>query len=666
MSTTTSCPMRLFLAISLLLASLAASPGQARPSLPVALALRMASQARLQLGNLLSTDQCGQPSTAIGVIQGSGSSSPLAGSVVTVEGIVTADLQNNAEPDDGDWEGYFLGDPPGDGDPATSDGIFVYAPGADHPDVSVGDRLRVTGTVIEYYGRTEIRADGAVVCATGQSVPPTILSLPWQSAAAREALEGMLLSLPQALVVLDTRDLGRYGQVTLGSQRQLQATQLYSPTAPEVAPLLAQQELDRLVLDDGLATQNPVPVRHPAGGLFSLEHLIRAGDTLSGVTGVLDYAYGQWVLQPTTGARHQATNPRPSPPAGNGPRIASLNLHNYFVTLDRGQPVCGPAADQLCRGANTALELERQRAKLVSTLLALDAHLVAVLELENHPGEAPVEDLVQALNQRAGEGSWAALATGPLGIDVIRVGILFRPALVEPLGEPLVLDSLALTNPLGYLTPAGTPDELNRPALAQRFRLDGDGRTLTVVVAHLKSRGSACDPLGGDDGLQDDDPLQGNCNLTRTEGARALAAWLAETEGIAPSETLLLGDLNAYAGEDPLLALQAEGWDNLISQHAGADAYSYLYDGVAGYLDHALVQGEGDLLSQAAGAGHWHSNADEPALLDYDMTYKPAGQDALYAPDAFRSSDHDPVLVTLRRQPLEHRIYLPLVLHDEP
>jgi predicted extracellular nuclease len=42
----------------------------------------------------------------------------------------------------------------------------------------------------------------------------------------------------------------------------------------------------------------------------------------------------------------------------------------------------------------------------------------------------------------------------------------------------------------------------------------------------------------------------------------------------------------------------------------------------------------------------WHINADEPPVLGYERAFKSAAQrDRLYAPDPFRSSDHDPVVV---------------------
>jgi hypothetical protein len=72
----------------------------------------------------------------------------------------------------------------------------------------------------------------------------------------------------------------------------------------------------------------------------------------------------------------------------------------------------------------------------------------------------------------------------------------------------------------------------------------------------------------------------------------------------------------------------------------------YAFDGQWGYLDHAL--GSDSIRSQVTGVGDWHINSDEPALLDYNVEFKSAGQvGSLYAPDEFRISDHDPVVVGL-------------------
>ena len=111
-------------------------------------------------------------------------------------------------------------------------------------------------------------------------------------------------------------------------------------------------------------------------------------------------------------------------------------------------------------------------------------------------------------------------------------------------------------------------------------------------------------------------------------------------------DVLIVGDLNSYAAEDPILALEAAGYVNLPKAFGGDEAYSYAFDGQWGYLDHALASPS--LRPQVTGAGDFHINADEPSVLDYNTDFKTAGQLAsLYAPDPFRSSDHDSVLVGL-------------------
>jgi hypothetical protein len=112
--------------------------------------------------------------------------------------------------------------------------------------------------------------------------------------------------------------------------------------------------------------------------------------------------------------------------------------------------------------------------------------------------------------------------------------------------------------------------------------------------------------------------------------------------------------LNSYAREDTIteikagsddLAGTADDYTNLIAHFQGKYAYSYTFDGQAGYLDHALANAS--LLAQITGAEDWHINSDEPDVLDYDTSFKPAAQDALYEVNAYRTSDHDPVVVGL-------------------
>ena len=159
---------------------------------------------------------------------------------------------------------------------------------------------------------------------------------------------------------------------------------------------------------------------------------------------------------------------------------------------------------------------------------------------------------------------------------------------------------------------------------------------------HLKSKGSDCNAVGDPD-LGDG---AGNCNLTRMHAAEALVEWLAgDPTGSGDADALIIGDLNSYDKEDPIDALLAGGYTDLEGYYHGEYAYSYLFDGQLGYLDYALANAA--LLDEVTGLTAWHINADEPDLIDYDMTFKQDAQDALYAPDAYRSSDHDPVITGL-------------------
>jgi hypothetical protein len=218
--------------------------------------------------------------------------------------------------------------------------------------------------------------------------------------------------------------------------------------------------------------------------------------------------------------------------------------------------------------------------------------------------------------------------------------MIYRPDVVTPIGN------------FEILTSADDPrfiDTLSRPVLAQTFMENATGGIFTVAVNHLKSKGSACpgDPDIGDG--------QGNCNQTRKAAAQALVDWLAiDPTGSGDADYLIIGDLNSYGKEDPIDAVLAgpddtlgtsDDYTNLVAQFLGPYAYSYLFDAQFGYLDHALASPT--LAAQVTGAAEWHINADEPDVLDYDTTFKPDAQDALYEANASRSSDHDPVLVGL-------------------
>lgn len=564
---------------------------------------------------------CGGSATPIADIQGPGAPSPLAGQNVSIEAVVTADFGGT----DG-FGGFFVqqADPQRRNQPGVSEGLFVYAPKAR---AKAGDLVHVTGKVEEKYGQTQLTLSGAIaVCANGQTVTPATLTLPVDSPNAFAAYEGMLVRLPQTLTVTDNYELGRYGSVLLSNGR------LRTPTSV-VPPSQAQSQIDanarnRLILDDGSNKQNPASVPYPVPQL-SAANTLRTGYTVRDVQGVLEVRYGAWRVQPVPGAAAPTfdarANPRTNAPARDphaNLRVASFNVLNYF----NGNGLGGGFDDPNNRGAKTYQEFQRQEAKIVSALKALDADVIGLMEIQNNGyGELSA---VRQLAAKLG-GAWRVVdpGTSRLGGDAIAVAMIYDSRKVEPVGRAATL----------------AIDDKNRQPLAQSFRRIGGKQALTTVVNHLKSKN--CPDATNDDLDQGDG--QGCWNPTRTRAAAKLADWLAGTPtGVAGQGVLLIGDFNSYTYEDPIRLLESRGYRNLVSRWIGANAYSYVYNGEAGYLDHALASLP--LASHVKAVHEWHINADEPVALQYTLAYKSAEQQqTYYAPDAYRSSDHDPVLIDI-------------------
>ena len=569
---------------------------------------------------------CGDPATAITAVQGSGSTSPLVGSTVIVEGVVVGDFQEAS------INGFFIQEEDGqqDGNPATSDGVFVFE-GSSTVAVAPGSVVRVQGQVTEFSGLTEITSTTVVVCPASGQATAFSLSFPVAAPVAAvpdlERLEGMLVTIPQTLTVSGNFELGRFGSLDLSAGGRLyQPTQIVAPGAPAIA----QQDLNdrsRIVLDDASTTQDPAPVPYK-----DADNTRRVGDTVTALTGVLDGRLGAYRIHPTVAPTFVSGNPRggaAAPPVVGGRlRAASFNVLNFFTTLDTGTPICGPTGGLDCRGANTAAELDRQRTKILNALQALDAQVVGLMEIENN-ASAAVASLVSGLNAR-GLGPYAFIDTGTIGTDAIKVALIYQSAKVTPVGG------------FATLTTAVDPrfiDNKNRPALAQTFAEASTGARFTVVVNHLKSKGSACTDIGDGD-LGDG---QGNCNGTRTQAAAALLSWIAaDPTHSGDPDFLMLGDLNSYAKEDPIKQLQNGGLQLLIDGGTPTP-YSYQFSGQSGSLDHALATGS--LGAQITGAADWHINADEPIAADYNTEFKT--DDLFDAGTVFRASDHDPVVVGL-------------------
>jgi predicted extracellular nuclease len=603
--------------------------------------------------------------TRIPAIQGSGPSAAITGTVTTA-GVVVGDFEGTAS-----VSGFYLQDPAGDGDPATSDGIYVFAGNADL--VSAGDVVRVTGYARERFNQTTINGSNSntspvtsvVDCGPGDVISPTPVEMPFASLTAPERYEGMLVTFPQDLVISEYFNYDRFGEIVLalplaGEDRPFTGTAIDEPGAAANARTLANS-LRRITLDDNVSAQNPSVLRHPNGDPFSLDNRFRGGDIVANATGVLGWDFSLYRIYPTAPADYTAVNPRPTAPdpVGGTLRVAAMNTLNFFLTGDAIQDdppatndpaddVCGGNANLDCRGWDVGqpLEFDRQRDKLIQALVGLNGDIVGLNEIENTPGVEPLLDptrgLVAGLNAIPGVGPYAAIDTRVIGTDAIRVGLIYRTDKVAPVG------------PFKLLTSAVDPrfiDTRSRPVLAQTFEDLATGARFTVAVNHLKSKGSGC----GDIGDPDTGDGQGNCNLTRKASAQALVDWLAtDPTGSGDRDYLILGDLNSYAKEDPIDAIRAgaddtpgtaDDYTNLIAKYQGTYAHSYVFDGQAGYLDHALASPT--LVGQVTGAADFHIDSDEPDVVDYDTSFKPPAQEALYEANPYRASDHDPVVVGL-------------------
>ena len=599
---------------------------------------------------------CQQPFTPAFQIQGNGAATPIASSVVTTQGVVVGDYESSQS---GELRGFYLQAAAGDGDASTSDAVFVF--NGSNNSVNLGDLVRVNGTVSEFQGQTQLSTvTGIVICGTG-SITPTDVALPAPDAGYLEQFEGMLVRFQQALVVTDLFLLGRANEVTLSSGGRLtQPTSIALPGAPALA-VQATNDLNRVVLDDASQQQNLDPIIWARNGQpLSASNTLRGGDMITGIVGVLGWQWGGFAQSPNawrvrphgslggSAANFVAVNQRPVTPAAVGGtlKVAGMNLLNYFNTFVGCTFGLGGGPTD-CRGADDAGEFARQYPKTVAAIVAMDVDVLGVIEIENdgYGATSAIADLTARVNGVMGAGTYQYIdvdaRTGQvnaLGTDAIKVGLLYKPSKVQPVGTTAVLNSAAFVN-------GGEGGPRNRPALAQAFETPDKGR-FVVSVNHLKSKGTECTAPDAGDG-------QGNCAGVRTVAANLLRQWLAtDPTGMLDPDVLIVGDMNAYAQEDAIRALTGNGYVDLAASFVGAGAYSYTFDGQWGYLDHALASSS--LASQVTGLVEYHINADEPPVLNYNDDFKTPGLvQSLYAPDQYAMADHDPVIVGLDLTPTE-------------
>ncbi|GAA4921571.1 ExeM/NucH family extracellular endonuclease [Actinoplanes utahensis] len=567
----------------------------------------------------------------IAQVQGTGTASGLVGSAVTVEGVVTADHRT------GGYNGVYLQTAGSGGDRTVaagtaSDGVFVYltATAANHPSVAIGDVIRVTGTVGEYSGQTQItigaKAD-VQVCSSGATLPaPVALALPLTD-EARESAEGMLVAPVGAFTVSDVYNTNRFGEIVLaaGSDPARIPTDVARPGSDAANARKAANKAGRILLDDGRTTNLATAALPPP--YFSKTEPLRVGDTVEKFgSSVLAYGFSEWRLQPATPVdantpavsrtSFKATNARTSAPAevGGDIKVASFNVLNYFVHFG------GEA-----RGATTPAAFEKQEAKIVSAITALDADVIALMEIENSvrfeetDTQLALKTLVGKLNAADGAGTWdyvrsPAELPGAAQQDYITSAIIFKPGSVTPKGaSKSINDETVWSNA--------------REPIAQTFT--AGAIDFTVVANHFKSKSASVTPTG--DNVDTGDG-QGAYNGDRIRQAQSLATFVA---GLGTDKVILLGDFNSYGQEDPLQVLYGKGYTDAHPE----DKYSYVFGGESGSLDHALVTDA--LKSRVTGVDIWNINSVESFAFQYD------GYGPFFENGPFRSSDHDPVVVGL-------------------
>ncbi len=546
--------------------------------------------------NELSQDTCGMETIAISSIQGASKVTPLLGEAVTTIGVVTHLDQPS---------GLYIEMPSRGQSADTSAGLFVQSP-ALATMVSAGDRLLVSGIVAETGDGSDtltslIQLAGYRVCAKQQTLPVTKIELPLTE-QTRESLEGMHLRLDQQLFVTDPRSAGK-GLLTLSVNGILpQPTEIALPGKDARAQAAINR---RATLRISLAGDED-------------QHL-PAGTTVLSINGVLgNDGRGSRLMLKTPLHTIPVRVNRTKPPAENNIRIVGLNLHNYFNGDGNGGEFPTP------RGAKTPAEFSQQRGRLSAAIEHIQPHLVAVMELENDGfgPDSAADDFIQDLQNASGQ-TWQVVAplNGPIGGDVITVGIFYRADKLDAIGKAALLTSPEF-------------QRRSRVPIAQKFANKTTGESFLAVVNHLKSKGS-CPQDGINANLKDG---QGCWNQARTAAATVMAKWAQSlANATTAGKVLILGDMNAYRMEDPITAVLDAGFHDLKASSGLRLEFSYIYSGEAGTLDYAFASPQ------------LRPNIQSAMILNFNSIY--ARELDLPLP-WLGSSDHDPVVVDLRfRQP---------------
>ncbi|EPN4992695.1 ExeM/NucH family extracellular endonuclease [Vibrio vulnificus] len=689
--------------------------------------------------NLPCTDAEGTVShKTIGEVQGEAYSSPLIESGYTskdeylVTGVVSAVATSLVK-------GFYLYDDNADGNVKTSDGVFVKTSGAVSKDM-IGQQICVRAKVNEDYGMTTLLPTGniwEVKNSTPVEVTPVKLErIDSDDDTFRSTLE-RLEAMPVVLVEdMDAAEgnqdmrvsrtfsfdysAKRNNMVIAYKRPNPQPNQDHVAGSDAAKAQTAQNKDYRIVVESDEKPANGKIPYYPEFASDPHNNYIRINDSVVGMTGVLHYSYNEFRLIPTanvTKANFVHNTPRTSSPVikesygddGFTIKVATQNVLNYFNSPYGGHD--NQFGDN--RGAESQQEFERQQAKIVEAIYGLDADIVGLMEVENNGfGDfSAIRELLEAINAKyykenykdrfAREsihnryvfvgfdknGDQVLDQFDTIGSDAITTGIIYRPSKVSVIAgkvipmpwqdAPMIVDAdgKPVVDGKGELAESGK--NYQRNTVAATFRVLNTGKQLTVSVNHLKSKGSTCwDDYVGTKAVDDD--AQGSCENFRVASTYHLGQEMAKIGG----DQIVLGDMNSYAHEDPMLVLTSNptkkalkaadyikvgnkwlfnaeqgpvisktfGYINAVDYKTpeGETSWSYSYNDEVGSLDHLLITSS--LKSRLVDAVDWHINAPESTLFDYSNKYKGGDSNEanpFYKDDAFRSSDHDSALVTI-------------------
>lgn len=615
-------------------------------------------------------------------IQGNGDASPLiiegtfSGGTVYTSGVVT-DIVTSL------YSGFFIQDSVGDGDASTSDGLFVFT-NTTPTGLQVGDEVCVQGEVTEYYSSTQISMDSGAyeILSSNNQIQATQLDLNSDSLLHNqlEPYEGMLVTTTNSDLIVSRNfsfdyDSYRNNMVMSYAEPIYKSTHLHVAGTEEEVTLAQENAQRTLYIDTDAKPADGVvpyfPDFNPEDGY------IRVGDSVSNLEGVIAYSYSQYRLiagDDVVLAKSDFSRDLESDRTSYGPilsddgnlRVASFNVLNLF-----NSPFGGAAnAFGDNRGAEVDGEYQIQIAKIANAISMIDADIVGLMEIENNgfSDTSAIAALVDQINttQAASASPYSYVSAGDnVGTDAIAVGLIYRADAVSLVGDAVKID---MPEQHGTDAEGEQFDKYMRVSLLQKFKHKETKRKLSIVVNHLKSKGSACI----EDTANEND-AQGNCNAFRVSAAVTLGDYLANN---VKGDVLVMGDLNAYGQEDPIRVLtdydastaerkiltaeqaslngeaidggaavevaQSYGFTNLVEHFQGPKAHSYTYSGELGSLDHALANKS--LLRKVVATDDWHINSAESNLFEYSSQYT---ADLAKSTNAYSSSDHDPVIIEI-------------------